>query len=438
MQKPFVEQLNSFGYLNKKILVAVSGGLDSIVLLDLFIHAGCEVGVAHANFQLRGEESDKDEAFIIQLGARYHVPVFVKRFDTKNYATENGMSIQMAARELRYDYFRQLLVEKRYDYLATAHHLNDSIETILINLTRGTGLQGLIGIQPERYSIIRPLAYFTREQIEAHGRAANLQWREDSSNSSDDYTRNFIRHQVIPKLKEINPSLEETFTRNMQRWSAAKELMDLGIGKIKREYLLNESGQIKISKSLFSQFKQPAILWELIKEFGFTIEECDKIVTASEGQSGKRFLSSEFQLVIDRELLIITPLPVQWSDVQVQDDQTEANLGSWELKVATEKNWRIQSDPFVALIDRHKLIYPLTWRLWREGDYFFPLGMDNKKKISDFLIDSKIAISDKDHVTVVESAGEIVWIVGYRIDNRFKITDNTKSAAVFRCVSKRT
>lgn len=438
MQKPFVEQLNSLGYLNKKILVAVSGGLDSIVLLDLFVHAGCKVGVAHANFQLRGEESDKDEAFVIQLGARYQVPVFVKRFDTKNYATENGMSIQMAARELRYDWFRQLLVEKRYDYLATAHHLNDSIETILINLTRGTGLQGLIGIQPERGSIIRPLAYFTREQIEAYGRASNLQWREDSSNSSDDYTRNFIRHQVIPKLKEINPSLEETFTRNMQRWSAAKELMDLGIGKIKREYLLNEGGQIKISKSLFAQFKQPAILWELIKECGFTIEDCDKIVIASEGQSGKRFLSSEFQLVIDRELLIITPLPVQWSDVQVQDDQTEANLGSWELKVATEKNWSIQSDPFVALIDRDKLIYPLTWRLWREGDYFFPLGMDNKKKISDFLIDSKIAISDKDHVTVVESAGEIVWIVGYRIDNRFKITDNTKSATVFRCVSKRT
>lgn len=438
MQKPFVEQLNSLGYLNKKILVAVSGGLDSIVLLDLFVHAGCEVGVAHANFQLRGEESDKDEAFVIQLGARYEVPVFVKRFDTKNYATENGMSIQMAARELRYDWFRQLLVEKRYDYLATAHHLNDSIETVLINFTRGTGLQGLIGIQPERDSIIRPLAYFTREQIEAYGQASSLPWSEDSSNSSDDYTRNFIRHQVIPKLKEINPSLEETFTRNMQRWSAAKELMDLGIGKIKREYLLNEDGQNKISKSLFAQFKQPAILWELIKEFGFTIEDCDKIVIASEGQSGKRFLSSEFQLVIDRELLIITPLPVQWSDVQIQNDQTEANLGSWELKIATEKNWRIQSDPFVALIDRDKLIYPLTWRLWREGDYFFPLGMDNKKKISDFLIDSKITISDKDHVTVVESAGEIVWIVGYRIDNRFKVTDNTKSAAVFRCVSKRT
>lgn len=435
MQKTFLEQLNIFGFLNKKILVAVSAGLDSVVLLDLLVNAGCRVGIAHANFQLRGEESDQDEAFVIQLSAKYQVPVFIKRFETKNYATENGISIQMAARELRYDWFYQLLETKSYDCLATAHHLNDSIETILLNITRGTGLSGLIGIQQAKGKILRPLAHFSREQIETHARASNLQWREDSSNSTDDYTRNFIRHRVIPKLKDINPSLEDTFNRNILRWSAARELMDLGIGKIKQEYRQDENGQVKILKSLFTRFQQPAILWELIKEFGFTMDDCDKMVSALDGLSGKRFLSSEFQLVIDREQLIITPLPVRWNDVQIQEDQEQALLGSWVLSLSTEENWSIQPESFMALIDRDKLVYPLVWRLWREGDYFFPLGMDNKKKISDFLIDSKIAVSDKDHVTVVESAGQIIWVAGYRIDNRFKITNTTKSAVIFRLKS---
>lgn len=432
MQKPFLEQLNAFGCLNKKILVAVSGGLDSVVLLDLFVKAGCQVGIAHVNFQLRGKESAEDHAFVIQLASKYQVPVFVKCFETKNYATENGMSIQMAARELRYDWFRQLLAGENYDCLATAHHLNDSLETTLINFTRGTGLPGLIGIQPDKNNIIRPLAYFSREQIEVYARAAKLEWREDSSNSTDDYARNFIRHQVIPKLKELNPSLEETFARNTERLTAAKQLMDLGIDKIKSEYLEVQREQVLIHKSLFEKFWQPAVLFELIREFGFKLDECAKIIEASKGHSGKRFLSPDHRLVVDRDTLQITPHPVQWTEIHIEEDQQQALFGSWDLTLSTETTWQIQNDRFIAWIDKDKLAYPLVWRLWGEGDYFYPLGMDHKKKVSDFLIDSKVSISDKDHVTVLESAGRIIWVAGYRIDNRFKISENTKSALLLR------
>lgn len=432
MQKLFLDQLHSLDCLQKKILVAVSGGLDSIVLLELLVKSGCSVGIAHVNFQLRGEESDQDEVFVIELASAYKVPVYVKRFETKNYAMTNGISIQMAARELRYDWFDELLNSEKYDCLATAHHLNDNLETVLINFTRGTGLTGLSGMQTENGKIIRPLLDFSRKQIEDFARSNQLIWREDSSNITDDYGRNFIRHQVIPKLKELNPSLEETFARNRERLSAAKELMDLGIHQIQQQYSFNENGQVKILKSLFEQFQQPAILWELIKEFGFKLEECEKIVEASKGHSGKRFLSPEYQLVVDREALIITSHPVQWNPIRIEEDQGQALFGCWELNLSTEKGWKIDRDPFMALIDKDKLSYPLVWRLWKEGDYFFPLGMDNKKKVSDFLIDSKVSVSDKDHVTVLESAGAIIWVAGFRIDNRFKITEKTKSALVLR------
>lgn len=432
MHKLFLEQLHALGCLQKKIVVAVSGGLDSIVLLELLVKSGCQIGIAHVNFQLRGEESDQDEAFVVGLATAYKVPVFVKRFETKNYATATGVSIQMAARELRYDWFYDLLNSEKYDCLATAHHLNDNLETVLINFTRGTGLTGLKGIQTANEKIIRPLLDFNRIQIEDFARSNQLSWREDSSNSSDDYGRNFIRHQVVPKLKELNPSLEETFARNIERWSAAKELMDLGIHQIKQQFRSDSKGQVKILKSLFEKFRQPAILWELIKEFGFKFDECEKIVEASKGHSGKRFLSSEYQLVVDREALLITAHPVQWNEIQIEEDQEQALFGSWELTLSTEAKWEIQHDPCVVLIDKDKLAYPLVWRLWREGDFFYPLGMDHKKKVSDFLIDSKIAVSDKDHVTVIESAGRIIWVAGYRIDNRFKITEKTKSALFLR------
>lgn len=432
MQKNFLEQLNTFGCQNKKVLVAVSGGLDSVVLFDLFVKAGCQIGVAHVNFQLRGEESDQDEEFVTRLCAKHKIPVFLTRFETKNYATENGMSIQMAARELRYDWFYRLLTTEGYDCLATAHHLNDSLETILINFTRGTGLPGLIGIQPDKGNVIRPLAYFSKEQIKAYAQASNLKWREDSSNSTDDYARNFIRHQVIPKLKELNPSLEETFARNAERLAVAKELMDLGIDKIKNEYREDQKELVRIRKSLFEKFQQPAILFELIREFGFKLDECAKIIEASKGHSGKRFLSPDHQMVVDRDALLITPHPVQWSEIRIEEDQQQALFGSWDLSLSTEKTWQIQNNRFVALIDKDKLTYPLVWRLWKEGDYFYPLGMDHKKKVSDFLIDSKVSITDKHRVTVLESAGRIIWVAGYRIDNRFKIGEKTKAALLLK------
>jgi len=432
MQRQFLKQLHSLGCLQKKMIVAVSGGLDSIVLLELLVKSGCHVAIAHANFQLRGNESDLDEAFVVELANSYKVPVFIKRFETKNYAIVTGISTQMAARELRYDWFNDLLSSEKYHSLATAHHMNDNLETVLINFIRGTGLTGLRGMQATNEKIIRPLLNFNRSQIEEFAKTNLLNWREDSSNETDEYARNFIRHQVVPKLKELNPSLEETFSRNIERWSAAKELMDLGILQIKREFCTYENGRVKILKTLFEKYNQPAILWELIKEFGFRFEECEKIVEASSGHSGKRFLSSEFNLVIDREALLITPHSLQWNEIQIEEDQETALFGSWDLTLSTVSKWEIKRDPYIVLIDKDKIVYPLVWRLWKQGDYFYPLGMDHKKKVSDFLIDSKIPLTDKDHVTVVESAGRIIWVVGYRIDNRFKITEVTRSALVLR------
>ena len=427
MQKRFLEQLQTINCLQKKVLIAVSGGIDSIVLLELFIKSGYKVAIAHVNFQLRGEESDQDEAFVTQLAKSYHIPSFSKRFETKNYATANSISIQMAARELRYDWFSELLESEKYDYLATAHHLNDNLETVLINFVRGSGLSGLRGIQLKSNRIIRPLLNFSRHQIETFALSHNLKWREDSSNTSDDYVRNFIRHQVIPKLKEINPSLEETFTRNNERLSAAKELMDLGIEHLKSQFLSETQGQVKILKTMFDVFPKAAILYEVVKEYGFNLAQCEEIVKSIHGQPGKRFLSPYYQLIVDRESLFIAAHSVQWQAVNIEEDQERALLGSWELNISTLSNQMTEGDPFIAQLDKDKLTYPLVWRPWKEGDWFHPLGMDHKKKVSDFLIDSKASINEKDRVTVVESDGQIVWLAGHRIDNRCKLVASTKS-----------
>ncbi len=433
MLKRFHNQLEALGCTGKKILVAVSGGLDSVVLLDLLLMADCTVGVAHANFQLRGGESLDDEAFVRELAMQRKVPFHTSLFETNNDAIKMGVSVQMAARQLRYAWFDRIMDQEDYDFVATAHHLNDNLETVLLNFVRGTGLSGLQGIPIKNGRIVRPLLQFTRAEIKTYATDHRLTWREDSSNAKNDYSRNFIRHHIVPSLKELNPSLEETFARNTERLQASHELARHELERLRQTYVLQQGRQVKISKSITGLFKHPApVLLELIKEYDFNLDQSMEIVLALHGQPGKQFLSPTHRLVIDREHLIICTHQDEWKEVLIEEGQRHASLGHWVLEMENSTKAEVQSNNLQAILPGDKLHFPLLWRKWKHGDFFFPMGMDHKKKLSDFLVDSKISLTEKEAVTVLESAGEIVWVVGYRIDNRFKIIEEAKKVVVFK------
>ncbi len=419
-------QIKLFTTKNRTLL-AVSGGIDSMVMLHLSLECGFHIGVAHANFQLRGNESEGDEKFVEEICKKNSIPFFTKQFETESYAKSNHLSIQMAARELRYQWFNELLTEKHFDFIATAHHLTDSIETVLLNLVRGSGLEGLDGIASKNDKVIRPMLFATRLEIENYARENKMEWREDRSNATDDYTRNFIRHQVYPLLKELNPSLEKTFDESVKKISGAVELMEAGAEQWKQRFERKKDRQVHLDKKGFESIKNPeSVLWNLIKSFGFNFDQCCQIITALKGQSGKGFTSSQFELVIDRDHLIISKNQTGLTETLIEFNQTEASLGNFKLKIEKKQNIDFKDDPSIAFLDASKLKFPLRWRKWKPGDSFHPLGMIHKKKLSDFLIDQKISVADKETTTVLESGNEIVWVVGLRVDDRHKITEATK------------
>jgi len=416
--------------------LAVSGGVDSMVMHHLFQQCGFNIGVAHANFQLRGNESEGDEKFVKEICEKNSIPFFTRKFETESYAKSNHISIQMAARELRYQWFHELLTEHQYNFIATAHHLNDSIETVLLNLVRGSGLEGFDGIASKNEKIIRPMLFATRLEIENYAKESKIEWREDRSNATNDYSRNFIRHQVYPLLKELNPSLEKTFDESIVKISGAVELMETGIAQWRQKFKKKKENQILLDKKGFEPIKnKKSILWNLIKSFGFNFDQCGQIITALNGQPGKRFASSQFELVIDRDHLIISKIQSELSETLIESNQTEASLGNFKLKIEKKEKIDFKDDPSVAFLDADKLKFPLRWRKWKPGDSFQPLGMNHKKKLSDFLIDQKISIADKEATTVLESGNEIVWVTGKRIDERYKVNNSTASTIVCRLVT---
>jgi len=410
--------------------------MDSVVLLDLLVAAKCDVTIAHCNFQLRGDAADGDELWVKQLADRYQVPVFVKRFSTNNYAIERGVSIQMAARALRYAWFDQLLTEHNLDVVATAHHLNDSIETVILNLVRGTGLTGLTGISPGHGKIVRPLISFRRSDVENYAREHQLAWREDSSNGTDDYGRNFVRHQIIPKLRELNPSLEETFARTLQRMRAAEALAEDGLLQLKEKWITVRPGSLMIDKAVLTVSHAPAILYEFLKAFGFNFAQCEAIAKAGAGHSGKIFAAGEHQLTIDRSALIVHFKTGKPGCIEIPALPFEGVLGEWRMHGREITGTEIIRDRLAACVDLSLLRFPLVWRAWKDGDMFHPLGMTGSKKVSDFLIDGKVPVHEKDSVTVLESEGSIVWIAGFRPDNRFRVTHQTRTMAMFRLERK--
>lgn len=429
--KGFIKEQNLFDK-HDRILVTVSGGLDSMVLLHLMKQLDVEIAVAHCNFQLRDDDSDQDEAFVRWHSDKMSVPFFCKRFETNNYAIENKISIQMAARELRYAWFDELLREIGFTKLTTAHHFNDSIETMLLNWTRGAGMEGLRGIPSRRNYIVRPLLFATREEIVNYAADNQIAWREDISNQTSNYQRNFIRHQVVPQLKRINMSLENTIRESVMRIEDEWSFYQKSLKDWQTNFLIHEGTVIKIRKEGFSHPAHGAsLLWHSVKLFGFSYEQCAEALEIKDKQSGKQFLSTSHKLVVDRDHFMVTLLENRWTEVSIQAGQQQVILGSHQLAISESSLINPSKNRNEAVLDADKLVFPLRWRKWLPGDYFIPLGLGHRKKISDFMIDRKISVGEKDSVTVLESAGDIVWVVGHRLDDRFKLTSSTKRALTF-------
>ena len=415
-----------------KILVAVSGGIDSIALCYLVNDAGYSFGIAHCNFQLRGEESDGDEKFVKQLAKDFGVNFHVKKFETKKYSEENNISIQMAARELRYSWFEEIREENKYHSVVVAHHLDDETETFFINLVRGTGIAGLHGIKPKIGNIIRPLLFTNRTEIEKYINKKKIKFREDSSNSSDKYLRNKIRHQFIPLLKEINPDIKDSLSSTIARIGKIENIFNEVVEKEKNKIITKVESLIKLDiKAILKLNEKEIYLYEFLKPYGFNGDMISKIISSLKAESGKIFLSSSHKLVKDRKYLLVTSLD---NIAKKKNFKIKANIKSIKVPIKLKfsvseinKNLKIQNNKNIATIDFDKLNFPLTLRTWEAGDFFYPIGMKGKKKLSDFFTDIKLSLFEKENIWILCNGSEITWIVGHRIDDRYKVTEETKN-----------
>jgi tRNA(Ile)-lysidine synthase len=415
------------------LLLAISGGVDSVVLAHLLYQTGYKYSLAHMNFQLRGNDSLLDEAFVENLAKKLNVTCHVKQVVVEKGQAKLGGSTQMQARNFRYNWFSELLTKYNYAKLLTAHHAEDSFETALLNLSRGTGIKGLRGILPASSTIVRPLLFTDKSTILAYAQKNNLQWREDISNQSDDYKRNDIRHHVIPKLKGQNPKLFEGFNTSSLKLRAAEEAYDEKIALLKQKYLFYKADQIMISKKILNLKFGLVYLSEFLKPYHFSLQQ---LLSFSFNQSGAHLEGVEHNLSVDREVLIISVRrasePVRTTikfgnnrgDVKVSAGRVNHHL-EWDLLDVADF---VQASPKnVALIDFALLKEPLVLRTWKEGDKMKPLGMRGKKKVSDILIDDKTSMPDKEKQLVLESDGEIVWLINRRISEIFKITEQTST-----------
>jgi len=422
--------LKKFPFLFKtKLLVAVSGGLDSVVLTHLLSKLGLQIALAHVNFQLRSEESDLDEAFVKNLGQQLKVPVFTKKSDTSLYAKENKVSIQMAAREIRYDWFASLLEEKNYDFVLTAHHLDDNLETFFINLSRSSGLDGLTGIPERNKKIVRPLLAFSRTEILSYAKQNEIEWREDASNATTKYLRNKIRHKLLPILKEINPDFDKAFSVSQSHLKESQALVQDYISQIKPKLVVERNNLQYIALPKLKNFpNQQAILYELLKEYSFT--EWNDVYHLLEAQTGKQVFSKTHYLLKDRENLVLGVRLSKAEDKKQEVIEVGSTFKIQNLEFNIEIIDKLNSLNFgkqnETFIDFSKIEYPLSVRKWKEGDYFYPLGLKGKKKISDFLIDQKISQIDKEKIWLLcDTEDQIIWVIGKRLDDRYKITKTT-------------
>ncbi|MGC4036423.1 MAG: tRNA lysidine(34) synthetase TilS [Chitinophagaceae bacterium] len=427
-------RINNLFSQKDRLLLAVSGGVDSVVLCELCYQAGYAFTIAHCNFQLRGEESERDEQFVKELRNKYSVDVLVKKFDTVAYTKEKKISTQVAARELRYSWFNELLTQNlrptTYDFLLTAHHLDDNIETLLMNFFKGTGITGLHGILPKQEKIIRPLLFAKREEIIAFAKDQHLDWVEDSSNASDKYSRNFIRHQVIPLIQKIYPGAENNLADNLTRFRDIELLYHQAI-EIHKKKLIEQKGNeihipvLKLKKST----PLHSIVYEIIKDFGFHSTQLNEVISLLDSESGKFITSSSHRIIKNRNWLIIAPVASMEAETILIEEGAKSlqfAIGNLQLKTITHDS-QLTTANSIALLDLKEIKFPLLLRKWKQGDYFYPLGMKKKKKLARFFIDQKLSKTEKEKVWVLEMDKKIIWVIGYRIDDRFKLTDKTKA-----------
>lgn len=416
-----------------KIIVAVSGGIDSMCMLDLFIKSEINIIVAHCNFQLRGKESDGDELFVKEFCEKRNIGFFSKKFNTKEYAKINKCNIQIAARELRYSWFEELRLEKNYDYIAVAHNSNDVIETLLINLfDRNTGIRGISGIKTKINKIIRPLLFAKREDIIKYINSEQIPFREDSSNIKVDYLRNRIRHKIIPILKNTFENFETNIISNISNFEEVEQVYNQKVSDVITDICSNDNNILKIdiSNLLKIDFRK-TILFEILKKYNFSPKAIDDVLSSLSSESGKQFYSDTHKILKDRSYLFV------YENFKSENIKVLIKKSIKSIDYPVRLNFKISKTTFdirnknIANIDFDKLTFPLTVRKWERGDNFIPFGMKGKKKVSDYLIDNKISLIEKENTYVLLDASEnIIWIIGHRIDDRFKITGSSKKVYI--------
>jgi tRNA(Ile)-lysidine synthase len=459
----FTNHINKYHLFTKDnhLLIAISGGVDSVVLADLCAKAGYQFSIAHCNFQLRGEESERDEAFVKSLAAKYKVQLYTKRFNTTAFAAENKYSIQEAARKLRYGWFDELMNELKGVaslfrqvgasdgmkmpqtslFLLTAHHLDDNIETSVMHFFRGTGIGGLRGMLPKQGKILRPLLFASKQDILAYANENNLQWVEDSSNESSKYTRNFFRNELLPMVEKAYPGSRTNLANNLYRFAETEELYRQAIQLHKKKLLEVKSlpgGNHEIYIPVLKLKKTTplhTIVYEIIKDFGFTAAQTTDVVQLLDAENSKYVQSPTHRMIKNRNWLMIVPVANETAAHVLIEGTGEWAFAGGSIKIEQIKysGEVIATDDHIATVDASSIEFPLLMRKWKTGDYFYPLGMKKKKKLARFFIDQKLSKTQKENVWVLESNQKIIWVVGYRIDERVKITSLTKTVLQFIC-----
>ncbi|HMG81962.1 MAG TPA: tRNA lysidine(34) synthetase TilS [Ferruginibacter sp.] len=425
-------------YINKqhlfqqkdKLLIAVSGGVDSVVLCELTKQAGFDFAIAHCNFHLRGADSDRDEKFVQQLATKYGAPFYVQHFDTNDIAAQEKKSIEETARDLRYQWFEEIRTTNGFQYILTAHHADDNIETVVMQFFRGTGIKGLRGILPKQNNIVRPLLFAKRSDLEIFLLESNLSHVTDHTNLESDYTRNHFRNNILPLIEKSYPGAKENILKNIARFTGVEELYQQSISLHKKKLLEHKGNEVHIPVlKLLKTTPLETVVYEIIKEYGFTAHQTTDAVSLLQSETGKYIQSATHRMIKNRNWIIISPnQSTEAQHILIEDNQwsIEFSKGIVGLEKLSNTNFKIQNNALIAQLNADAITFPLLLRKWKQGDYFYPLGMQKKKKLSRFFIDQKLSLSDKQNIWVIEMDKKIVWIVGLRIDDRFKITPATK------------